>query len=277
MIAHGFVLVIQTIHAMSDAGDDQALEELWTLLGGEGSLGTGARERPARAELLIQLVRSACLPKGDIYAAERTALAELARTFAVDASKHATVERLEDAIVDEMAEQVRARLEAMDDDKRRQFAEDMLRRMPDEERIRLIDRVLQDFDQLSAEERDAFIQQLATELKIDPDVLDGAVAGGAATLLPLLLAKQAGFSVFISSTKLMYVVASKAGVTLPFAVYMIKNRALGWLLGPVGLIVTTGLSAGWFAVKSWRRRERFKKLMQIVAYTTAWRHEQERG
>jgi hypothetical protein len=245
---------------------------------GEGSLGTGARERPARAELLIQLVRSACLPKGDIYAAERTALAELARTFAVDASKHATVERLEDAIVDEMAEQVRARLEAMDDDERRQFAEDMLRRMPDEERIRLIDRVLQDFDQLSAEERDAFIQQLATELKIDPDVLDAAVvAGGAATLLPLLLAKQAGFSVFISSTKLMYVVASKAGVTLPFAVYMIKNRALGWLLGPVALIVTTGLSAGWFAVKSWRRRERFKKLMQIVAYTTAWRHEQERG
>jgi hypothetical protein len=75
----------------------------------------------------------------------------------------------------------------------------------------------------------------------------------------------------------MYVVASKAGLTLPFAVYMIKNRALGWLLGPVGLLVTTGLSAGWFAVKSWRRRERFKKLMQLAAYTTAWRHEQASG
>jgi hypothetical protein len=49
---------------------------------------------------------------------------------------------------------------------------------------------------------------------------------------------------------------------------------LGWLLGPVGTLVTTALSAGWFAVKTWRRKERFRKLIQVIAYTSAWRSDQ---
>jgi hypothetical protein len=40
------------------------------------------------------------------------------------------------------------------------------------------------------------------------------------------------------------------------------------------MIVTTGLSLGWFAAKTWRRKERFRKLVQVTAYCSAWRADQ---
>lgn len=267
--------MIETVRAIAREQDDKSLEELWTLLGGDTPIGNVGRSRDQQADLLIELIRSACLGKGEIYSAERAALAELAATFNVETSRFPTAEALEDAIVDAMADQLSARLQRMSDNDRRQFVENMIRRMPDEDRIRLVDRVLGDFDQLGPDEQEAFVKQLGAELDVDLAAMRGAIAGGAATLLPLLIAKQSGFSVFLLTTRVMFVVSSKAGATLPFAVYMLKNRALGWLLGPVGMLVTTGLSVGWFAAKTWRRRERFRKMMQLVAYTTAWRREQQ--
>jgi hypothetical protein len=92
-------------------------------------------------------------------------------------------------------------------------------------------------------------------------------------LIPLLLAKQTGFAIFLWTTNIMAATASSVGLTIPFAVYMLKNRALGWLLGPVGMLVTTAMSAGWFVARAWRRKERFRKLVQVVAYCSAWREE----
>lgn len=266
--------MLETVRAIARAGDEDAMQELWTLLGGNTSIADRVPDAELQADVVIELIRDSCFGKGELYAAERAALAELAATFGVKTARHPTAESLEDAIVDAMGEQLSERLEAMSDDERRQFVEDMVRRMPDEDRLRLVDRVLGDFGQLGIDEQDAFVKQLAAELDVDTETMLAAIAGGAATLFPLLLAKQSGFNVFLMTTRVMYVVSSKAGATLPFAAYMLKNRALGWLLGPVGLVVTTGLSAGWFAVKTWRRRERFRKLTQLVAYTTAWRREQ---
>jgi hypothetical protein len=148
----------------------------------------------------------------------------------------------------------------------------MVKRMSDEERIRLIDQVLEGYDEMNEDEQQHFRHRLAAELGVDDDqLLIDAIAGGAATLIPLLLAKQSGFAIFLWTTRVMAAGASSVGVVIPFGVYMFKNRALGWLLGPMGMLVTTALSAGWFFVASWRRKERFRKLVQLIAYTAAWR------
>lgn len=298
--------MLQTIQEMALSGDQEALEGLWKLLGGEGPLSTDASEGfiPADADFADQLSQLATdlgddgrsfedLPaaeqksllvlvllvdaifgrkaSGDPYAAERASLAELAKTFEVRAGRYPAVEALEDAIAEAMAKRVQEKLKSMSDDERRKLAEDMLRQMTDEDRLRFVDRVLGDIDSLDPEQRRQVISDLATELDLDVDVLESAIAGGAAALLPLVIARGAGFSIFLLSTNVMYVLASRVGITLPFAVYMFKNQALGWLLGPVGMLVTTGLTAGWFGLKTWRRRERFRKLVQLVAFVSAWR------
>jgi hypothetical protein len=104
------------------------------------------------------------------------------------------------------------------------------------------------YDAMDVRERQEFVRRLATELGLEEDEVTAAVAGGAAALLPLLLAKESGFVVFPWTTRVRAATASSVGLTIPFADYMFKNRALGWLLSPVGMLVTTALSAGWFAV-----------------------------
>ena len=271
--------MIQTIYSMAEANDRDALEEVWSLLGSEMKLMPAGRAQSAHADLLVQLIQSSCLPKGDVYAAERTALVEMAKTVGVDdAARYPTVDVLEDAVVEALEARMLDELERMSDQEREKIARELMKRLSEEQRIQFIDRVLRDWETLPPEQQDAFLRELATQLDLDESELEAmrkGLAGGAAVLLPTLMARQAGFSVYLLSTKLLFVSASKAGLTLPFAVYMLKNRALGWLLGPIGMLVTTGLSAGWFAVKSWRRRERFRKLTQLVVYTTAWRREQE--
>jgi hypothetical protein len=304
--------MLQTIQQMALLGDQEALEGVWRLLGGEGPLtadasdgfvavdgsfaeeldklagdlgedGQSFSELPVGEQngllVLMRLVDAVYGRKaaGDPYAAERASLAELAHTFDVRAGRYPTVEALEDAIVEAMARTVQEKIKTMSEDERRKLVEDMLRRMTDEDRLRFVDRVLGDMDSLSPEQREQLISDLASELDLDADVLESAIAGGAGALLPLMIAKGAGFSIFLLSTNVMYVLTSRVGITLPFAVYVFKNRALGWLLGPVGMLVTTGLSAGWFGVKTWRRRERFRKLVQLVAFVCAWRETHPEG
>jgi hypothetical protein len=270
--------MIQTVYSMATSRDRGALEELWALLGSEGPLKPAGRVRSDHADLIAHLIQSSCLPKGDIYAAERTALAEMAKTVGLeDAARYPTANALEDAIVDALEARMLEALERMSDKERERIARELMKRLSEEQRIQFIDRVLRDWEKLPREQQDAFLKELGAQLDLDESELTAlrqGLAGGAAVLLPTLMARQAGFSVYLLSTKLLFVSASKAGLTLPFTVYMLKNRALGWLLGPIGMLVTTGLSAGWFAVKSWRRRERFRKLVQLVVYTTAWRREQ---
>ena len=62
-----------------------------------------------------------------------------------------------------------------------------------------------------------------------------------------------GFAIFLWTHERDGCRSVEREIDAPFAVYMFKNRALGWLLGPVGMIVTAGLSLGWFAAKAWRR------------------------
>lgn len=151
-----------------------------------------------------------------------------------------------------------------------------MKRMSDEERIRLIHQVFEGYEYMGEDERSEFVHQLSAELELEleePDLL-AAITGGAAVLLPLLLAKQAGFATFLWTTKVMYVAGGVVGLKWPFVAYMLKNQAQGWLLGPVGMLVTGAMSVGWFGVKAWRRKERFKKLVQLVAYCSAWRGRQ---
>jgi uncharacterized protein YaaW (UPF0174 family) len=161
----------------------------------------------------------------------------------------------------------------MTPEERHAFFEEMVRRMSDEERLRLIEQVLEGYEEMSEEEKAAFCRRLARELDISELEIAAAIVGGAATLIPLLLAKQSGFAIFLWTTNIMAATASSVGLTIPFPVYMLKNRALGWLLGPVGMLVTTAMSAGWFIARAWRRKERFRKLVQVVAYCSAWRDE----
>lgn len=250
---------------MREAGDRAALDDLWRLLGGGSALPSEQGD-----ELVVALIHRLC-GKGDLFAAERGALADLAKTAGLNPSRYPRVENLEDAIIDALASKLQARLETMTHAERTAFFEDMVKRMSDEDRLRLIDQVLEGYAEMSADEQAAFRVRLANELGISEADIAVAIAGGAAMLIPLLLAKQTGFAIFLWTTNIMAAAASSVGLTLPFAAYMFKNRALGWLLGPVGMIVTTGLSLGWFAVKTWRRKERFRKLVQVTAYCSAWR------
>ena len=93
------------------------------------------------------------------------------------------------------------------------------------------------------------------------------IAGGAAALIQLLLTEMRGFAIFWWTTKIMAATASSVGLTIPFGVYIFKNRALGWLLGPVGILVTTAMSAGWVAL-AWRRR--FRKAQSRQALDHEW-------
>src|SRR6478672_1612099 len=218
--------MLETISEM----DQEALQDLWRLLGGESDLppGTGA-------ELVGGLVHRLC-GKGDRYAAERSALADLGKTVGVNAGHYPRVDALEDAIIEALAKQLKEELDAMTPAARHAFFEEMVRRMSDEERLRLIEQVLEGYEQMPEEEREAFRRRLATELDISESQIDKAIAGraaSAATLIPLLLARQTGFAIYLWTTKIMYAAASSVGLTIPFGAYMFKNRALGWLLGPV--------------------------------------------
>ena len=258
--------MIATIDRMIAERDDAALNDVWRLLGGDSTL-----PKPSEnGALLKQLVGSVC-GKGDLYTAERAALAEVADAVGVDPNAYPSVEDLEDEILEAVAERIQEKLNAMSPEEQRKFFEDMVKRMSDEERIRLIDQVLDGYDQMSDEDKREFLRSLAARLGLDESELEAAIAGGAAALIPLLMADAAGFGIFIWTTQIMHAAAGLAGVKLSFAVYMMKNRALGWLLGPMGMLVTTALSAGWFAFKTWKRKERFRKLLQLISYTSSWR------
>jgi hypothetical protein len=250
---------------MAEIDDGDALEDLWRLLGGESALPKGAGD-----ELVAGLIHRLC-GKGDRFAAERSALAEVAKTVAVNPNRFPDVDVLEDAIVDALGDQLGERLSKMTPEQRTSFFEDMVKRMSDEDRLRLIEQVLEGYDEMPPKEQKAFRRRLASELGVEESEIESAIMGGAATLIPLLLAKQTGFAIFIWTTQVMAAAAGGLGLTVPFGVYMLKNRALGWLLGPVGMLVTTAMSAGWFAAKAWRRKERFRKLVQVIAYCSAWR------
>lgn len=264
--------MIAAIHDMGTAGDGEALDELWGLLGGDASQHGWTRHAPReKAAAAAQVVQDACFGRGEIYAAERKALVELAKPFKVEPAGYPTSDALEAAIVDAIVERVRERLEGMSDEERAQFAEDMFKRMSDEERMQMIDALLRSFNDLSPERQDELVTELARELGLDEGIIRDAIAGGAAVLLPLLLARGSGFTIYLLSTKLMYSFFSLWGVSLSFATYQAKNVALKSLMGPVGLIVTTALSAGWFAVGAWRRMTRFRKVVQVAMFTTGWR------
>lgn len=260
--------MLATVREMEEARDREALGDLWRLLGGSSALPRG----PEGGRFVQDLIHELC-GKGDRYAAERSVLAELAKTVDVNPNEHPDVVGLEDRILEELGRRLQAKLDAMSVDERRRFFEDMVKRMSDEDRIRLIEQILEGYESMSEPERAQFRRRLAAELEVEEDEIAVGIAGGAGTLLPLMLAKQSGFAVFLWTTNIMAATASSVGLTIPFAAYMLKNRALGWLLGPVGMLVTTAMSAGWFAVKAWRRKERFRKLIQVVAYCSSWRDE----
>jgi hypothetical protein len=260
---------------MAQAEDDDALDAIWSMLGAEVARPRGF-DRKKHVKVLVELARSSCLGKGEIYAAERKAIGELALALGLDPEHYPAIDDLEDEIADELLRRLRERLEAMDEEELREQVAKMLKRMSDEQRVRLMEQILMGIDDMEPEEREAFIRKLAEELEVEEEAILHALEGGAAALLPLLIARASGFTVYLLSTKLLYLAFTRGGgVVLPFVVYQMKNRALSWFLGPWGMILTTGLSAAWFGVRKWRRQERVRKLAQLVTYSSFWRRRSE--
>lgn len=264
--------MIKTIHDMGNADDEFSLQELWTVLGGDGVLSAQGRTPASQADTIARLVRESCFGRGEVYEAERKALVALAASFDVNPARHPTSDGLEDAVVEAIIERVGDKIASMSEEERETFIADMLKRISDEDRVRMIEALLRTFKEMPTEEQDKIVEELTRELGVDEEVIRQAIAGGAAALIPLLLAKGSGFTVYLLSTKLMVSFFSLWGVVVPFGVYQGKNMALRALLGPYGMIAATALSAGWFAAGAWRRMTRFKKLVQIATYTSAWRN-----
>src|SRR3954452_1540939 len=124
--------MIATVQRMAELGDDEALADVWKLLGGESEL-------PASGgpELVAGLLHRLC-GKGDRYAVERSALADVAKTVALDAQSYPQVDELEEAIVEALGERLREKLADMNTEERAAFFEDMVKRISDEDRLRLI-------------------------------------------------------------------------------------------------------------------------------------------
>src|SRR4051794_9758220 len=118
---------------MRDMRDRAALDDLWRLLGGRSALPSDQGDH-----LVVGLIHRLC-GKGDLFAAERGALAELAKTAGLDPGRYPEVDELEDAIIDALAGKLQERLETMTDAERTAFFEDMVKRMSDEGRLGLID------------------------------------------------------------------------------------------------------------------------------------------
>jgi hypothetical protein len=264
--------MLATLKQMEDQRDEGAFNDIWRVLGGEMTLQLETDEDWTTAfRLLSTLIQQTCGGSSDPYLAERKALGELAKILKVDTAEHPTIEGLEDALIEAAAAQINRKLASMSPDERRKFFEDAIKRMTDEDRIRLIDQFLEGYENLDSEEQKLFIKRLAVELGVSEDKLRAAIAGGAAALLPLVIADSSGFAVFLFTTDLMYTAFSTFGITVPFAAYVLKNEALGFLLGPVGMILTAGLSAGWFFHSKARKERRFRKLMQLIARAATWR------
>jgi hypothetical protein len=259
---------------MRDVRDQHGLSDMWQIL--SGGAGSSLRfetdeDWDRAAALIVTLIHDACGGGRDPYLAERKSEGELARMLKVDASSYASSEGLEDALVERAAERIHAKLGAMSPEERRKFFEDAVRTLCDEDRIRLIDQFLQGYEAMDPDERKLFIKRLGAELGIETAKLEAAIAGGAAALIPLLIADQSGFAVFLLTTEIMYTAFSTFGITVPFAVYVLKNEALGFLLGPVGMLLTAALSAGWFFRGKAKKERRFRKLMQLIARASLWR------
>lgn len=269
--------MIEAVREMAAAGDRDALRDMWELLGGTGSRFLGsdptAEDLDQAAEQVTLLLQGLFPGKQrDPFAAQRAALAEVAEAFDVDSSTHARTADLEDAIYEAIGQRLESRLAGMSDAKREHFIGQALKRWTEEERLRLIEGVADGYDNMDVEAQAALATSLAAELDSTETEIREALKGGASALLPLLMAREQGFALYLGSTQLIHsVLTTGLGLKAPFAVYMLKNRALGWLLGPVGLLVTTGASAGWWAYKARRHSQRMRKLIQVIAYTSAWR------
>lgn len=271
--------MIETVREMAHNRDGRALSDLWELLGGTGSRflppKASVRQFESAGDQIVLLLR-ALFPgrHSDVYAGERAALAEVGSAFEVDSSRFAQTSELEDAIYAAIGQRLEERLSGMSDAKRAQFVEQALKRWTEEDRVRLIEGVAAGYERMDDAAKQALVTELSADLgaSVTEAEVEEALRGGAAALVPLLLARQQGFALYIGSTRLMYsVLTSGLGLKTPFAAYMLKNQALGWLLGPVGMLVTTGATAGWWAYKARRETQRMRKLIQVIAYTAAWR------
>lgn len=101
--------MIASVHAMTEAGDDRALDDLWRLMGGSSEK---ALPRAKKAALVANLIHKNC-GKGELYSAERTTMDQLARTVGVDPTRFPRVEPLEDAIVEAIGRRIEEKLKAM--------------------------------------------------------------------------------------------------------------------------------------------------------------------
>jgi hypothetical protein len=261
--------MLNTIKEIGLAEDTSALDDIWHLLGGSSPLPAN----PEEAESLVFILSRDLFGGGDIYAAERKSLSSLAasKQIGLNPEEFSTTEDLEDAIIKRLGELVQKQMAEMSDEELRSFVEGMVQRLPNDDRLKLIEQVLSGYHEMPPAAQAEFRKKLAEQIGMDEADLTTALAGGAAALIPLLLAQEAGFGLFLATTNVMFSASQMVGVTLPFGAYVLKNQALGWLLGPVGMIVTGAATAGIVGRSLWRQKQQMKRLVPLIAYCAAWR------
>jgi hypothetical protein len=216
--------MMATVIEMADQRDATALNDMWRVLGGKTSLRLGTDEDwQAAATLINSLIHDTCGGSKDPFLSERKAMSEIARNLKIDARSHSTIEELGDALVDEASRRIQKKLAAMSEEERTQFFEDLLRRMRDDERIGLVDELVEAYERMAPDEQEDFVRRMAAHMGVEEDAARAALAGGTAALVPLMIADQSGFAVFLLTTKLMYSTFSFVGVTLPIGAYIAKN------------------------------------------------------
>jgi hypothetical protein len=258
--------LIETIREMARSEDDEALGAIWAILGAEVTRPRG-RDHETHARALGRLLQATYLGKGDIYAAERRALSEFARSLKVDPERHPTVEELEDGLAHELLRRVGDHLRAVGRNHLRGHIAALLKRTTDEERLRLAEQTLADLDRLGSRKQRAFARELAAQLSIDASAVQVALSSGAEeSPLPLLVDSVDQPSVYELSTTLLSVAFSAADSGSSFVVDQVRSNSLNWLLGPWAVVLTSAFAG------EWRRRERWRKLAQLATFTSFWRH-----
>ncbi len=268
--------MLATVRRVADRNDTAALEEFWRLLGGDRPLlGPQTTDPMPRIALLHDLIHTTC-GKGDPYVAERAALVELADVVGVNASQFAEVEDLEDAVVDAAASRLTKGLASDDDSERQERVEEAVRRLSDEDRIRLIEQVLSGLDCVPDRRRKRFAGRLANGLSVTQSAIEDALLAGTPGLLQLATKTGHDSPTFFLSVQVM------DGVIFDWASPRSGEEMSVWLktadclLGPFSVLLAIAARAGWFP-KEARRQARFRKLLQLAARCSVWRHENEGG
>ena len=85
-----------------------------------------------------------------------------------------------------------------------------------------------------------------------------------ATGASIFLIKSVGFSAFIGLSKVIFYFGSTLGITFPFVVYTGASSLLGFLLGPLGIVMLILGVAGGGLFKNFNLLNRQRLILTVI-------------